>query len=169
MRSTQRFSVLLLVLGVFSSSSSGQQGEPSDDDILSPSLQSLRTALSAGSQSALGEFWANVESRGTPLLEQVPNDSLHLFVTFLWRSKESFYLDVGRFPGELLELTAGGYLHPPDLLDPWGQRYGYRISAGGFRVAGYDSDGRPDDELFVSHRFTGVQRMMMAPDPPASP
>ena len=97
MRSTQRFSVLLLVLGVFSSSSSGQQGEPSDDDILSPSLQSLRTALSAGSQSALGEFWANVESRGTPLLEQVPNDSLHLFVTFLWRSKESFYLDVGRF------------------------------------------------------------------------
>lgn len=88
MRSTRRFSVLFLFLGVFSSPLLGQQGEPSDSDILSPSLHSLRTALTAGSQSALDEFWANVERRGTPLLEQVPNDTLHLFVTFLWRSEE---------------------------------------------------------------------------------
>jgi hypothetical protein len=82
---------------------------------------------------------------------------------------EIFYLDLGRFPGNLPELTAGGYLDPEDLLDPWGQHYGYEISGGGFRVAGYDADGRLDDELFVSHRFTGVQRMMMAPELPTSP
>ena len=55
------------------------------------------------------------------------------------------------------------------LLDPWGQPYGYEISAGGFRVGGYGADGRPDEELVVSHRFTGVQRMMMAPEDTASP
>jgi len=82
---------------------------------------------------------------------------------------EIFYLDLGRFPDNLYEVTAGGYLDPADLLDPWGQRYGYLISAGGFRVSGYNADGQPDDELFVFHRFTGVQRMMMAPDPPSSP
>jgi hypothetical protein len=82
---------------------------------------------------------------------------------------EIFYLDLGRFPDNLPELTEGGYLEPADLLDPWGQRYGYELSSGGFRVAGYDADGRLDDELFVSHRFTGVQRMMMAPNPPTSP
>jgi enterochelin esterase family protein len=78
----------LLALGVFSSPLLGQQGDPFDDDILSPSVLSLRTVLTAGSKNALGEFWANVEGRGTPLLEQVPNDTLHLFVTFLWRSEE---------------------------------------------------------------------------------
>ena len=82
---------------------------------------------------------------------------------------EIFYLDQGRFPDSLGELTAGRYLGAVDLLDPWGQPYGYSISAGGFRVAGYDADGRPDEELFVSHRFTGVQRMMMAPENPVSP
>ena len=82
---------------------------------------------------------------------------------------EIFYLDQGRFPGSLLELTAGGYLVAPDLLDPWAQPYGYEISAGGFRVGGYGADGQPDEELIVSHRFTGVQRMMMAPEDTTSP
>ena len=81
---------------------------------------------------------------------------------------EIFYLDRGRFPDTLYELTAG-YLGPADLLDPWGRPYGYAISTGGFRVAGYDADGRLDEELVVSHRFTGVQRMMMAPEDTASP
>ena len=88
MRSTRRFSFLLLALGVISSPLLGQQGEPLDDEILSPSVLSLRTVMTGGSQHALGEFWANVEARGTPLLEQVPNDARHLFVTFLWRSEE---------------------------------------------------------------------------------
>ena len=84
----RRFSVLFLFLVVFSRPLFGQQGEPSDGDILSPSLHSLQAALTTGSQSALDEFWANVERRGTPLLEQVPNDTLHIFVSFLWRSEE---------------------------------------------------------------------------------
>ena len=79
---------------------------------------------------------------------------------------EIHYLDKGRFPDSLQELTAGRYLGPLDLLDPWGQRYGYVISGGGFRVAGLDAQGQPDEELLVSHRFTGVQRMMMAPQDP---
>ena len=81
---------------------------------------------------------------------------------------EIYYLDNGSFPEVLRELTAGHYLEPVDLLDPWGQGYGYAISGGGFRVAGLDANGQPDEELFVSHRFTGVQRMMMAPQDPRS-
>lgn len=77
---------------------------------------------------------------------------------------EIFYLDQGRFPDSLHELTGGPYLVPGDLLDPWGQPYGYAISGGGFRIGGSDADGRPDEELVVSHRFTSVQRMMMAPE-----
>ncbi len=82
---------------------------------------------------------------------------------------EIFYLDKGRFPDRLSELLVGDYLEPADLLDPWSQPYGYTISAGGFRVSGLDADGRPDDDLFVFHRFTGVQRMMMAPEPADEP
>jgi len=82
---------------------------------------------------------------------------------------EVYYLDTGRFPAGLAELTAGSYAGPADLLDPWGRPYGYAISSGGFRVAGFDADGNPDEELFVSHRFTGVQRMMMAPETAPAP
>ena len=81
------------------------------------------------------------------------------------RGLEVFYLDQARFPNELVELT-GIYLNPADLLDPWGRPYGYEISAEGFRLGGYDGSGEPLEELQVYYRFTGVQRMMMAPTSP---
>jgi hypothetical protein len=78
------------------------------------------------------------------------------------RGLEIFYLDRARFPVALAELTEGGYLRSADLRDPWGRPYGYEISAVGFRLGGYDAEGRADQSLLLSHRFTGVQRMMMA-------
>ncbi len=66
-------------------------------------------------------------------------------------------------------MTSGHYLAGADLLDPWGQAYAYAISAGGFRVSGYDAEGQPDEDLLLSHRFTAVQRMMMTPEAPDNP
>ncbi len=104
-------------------------------------------------------------------LEDPSTDTLHRLASRqrlerIETALEIFYLDKGRFPDTLAELPSGGYLEPEDLLDPWSQRYGYTLSAGGFRVSGLDAEGNPDNELFVFHRFSGVQRMMMAPEAP---
>ena len=48
------------------------------------------------------------------------------------------------------------------------KRYQGRIRFG-FATDTYDADGQPDEELVVSHRFTSVQRMMMAPEDAESP
>lgn len=82
---------------------------------------------------------------------------------------EVFYLDRTTFPQELTELTAGNYLGPTDLLDPWGRPYEYVRSEGGFRILGGGADGRKDEDLVVRHRFTSVQRMMLAPQPSPTP
>ena len=82
---------------------------------------------------------------------------------------EVFYLDRGAFPEVLSELTTGRYLVDSDLLDPWGRAYAYARSQGGFRVVGGGADGQPDEDLVISHHFTGVQRMMMAPGAAETP
>ena len=60
-------------------------------------------------------------------------------------------------------MTQGGYLKPPDLLDPWGTPYRYRSYVGGYQLFGLDAKGRPNDDLVLNHRFTAVQRMMQEP------
>jgi len=74
-----------------------------------------------------------------------------------------FYLDRGMFPDSLDLLWRNGYLEEPDLRDPWGRPYGYRLSAGGYQVYGWDQDGDLRPDLTVSHRFTGLQRTLGAP------
>ena len=37
---------------------------------------------------ALDTFWHEVETKGAPLVEPIPGDETHLWVTFLWRAKE---------------------------------------------------------------------------------
>jgi hypothetical protein len=71
-----------------------------------------------------------------------------------------FYLDSGVFPRELELLAANGYVSAGDLLDPWGRFYGYRLSAGGYQLYGWDGEGELHPELTLSHRFTALQRMM---------
>lgn len=50
-----------------------------------PRVQALAAELRAGRPEALGAFWEEAASRGTPLVEEIPGDPGHRAVTFLWR------------------------------------------------------------------------------------
>ncbi|MFX1367120.1 MAG: alpha/beta hydrolase-fold protein [Promethearchaeota archaeon] len=60
---------------------------PSDDIMVSPRLRILRQELQSGNSKALTEFWQEVADYGTPLVEQMDDDSEHSWLTFLWRAK----------------------------------------------------------------------------------
>ena len=82
-----------------------------------------------------------------------------------------YYLDRAAFPETLDLLWRNGYLSEADARDPWGRDYGYRLSAGGYQVYGWDAKGELQPDLTVSHRFTGLQRTLggapSALEPPA--
>ena len=54
----------------------------------SPRLAALRQALSSsgGGPAALVAFWQELAAEGTPLIEPIPGDAVHLGVTFVWRA-----------------------------------------------------------------------------------
>ena len=54
--------------------------------LISERLTVLRQKLEAGNSDALDTFWQEVAEDGTPLLESIPGDSTHMFVTFLWKA-----------------------------------------------------------------------------------
>ncbi|MEO8970049.1 MAG: alpha/beta hydrolase-fold protein [Ktedonobacteraceae bacterium] len=58
------------------------------DLLTSPRLQRLRDALAQKKPRTLTEFWQEVETQGTPLIEPIEGDQHHYLVTFLWRAVE---------------------------------------------------------------------------------
>src|SRR5260370_28409876 len=57
-------------------------------DPVSPRLAALRKDLEAGNRAALEQFWQEVTTQGTPLVEPIQGDERNLFVSFLWRRQE---------------------------------------------------------------------------------
>lgn len=53
--------------------------------INSPRIEALQNELESGNEAALSEFWCEVSSFGTPLIEPIVGDDKYLLVTFLWR------------------------------------------------------------------------------------
>lgn len=72
------------------------------------------------------------------------------------------YLDRGSMPADLSALVSGGYLSEPDLRDPWGRPYAYRLDPAGYEIAGLDAVGVPIPETTLKRRFSPVQRMVLA-------
>lgn len=66
----------------------------------SPRIAALRRDLEAGDTGALKTFWREVNERGTPLIEPVPDDPRHYLVTFVWRGNEDTknVVVLSRFP-----------------------------------------------------------------------
>jgi enterochelin esterase-like enzyme len=58
------------------------------DDAASPMMASLRARVQVDEAAAVKEFWEEVARQGTPLIEPVPNDEQHSFVSFVWRGTE---------------------------------------------------------------------------------
>jgi len=78
-----------------------------DESIASPRLMLLQKELAAGNVHALENFWREVATQGTPLVESIDNDPDHVLVTFLWQTKEEI-------KNALAVIVTGGHF---DLLD----------------------------------------------------
>ena len=55
--------------------------------IISPRLVQLQQDLEAGNTWALDDFWQEIVTSGTPLIEACSDDKALAFVTFLWKDK----------------------------------------------------------------------------------
>lgn len=63
-----------------------QIARPTGQEVVeSPRILALQAALTAGQTAALDEFWAEVATHGTPLIEALDNDPAHCIATFIWR------------------------------------------------------------------------------------
>jgi hypothetical protein len=51
----------------------------------SPSIRALQRAVLRGQASAETRFWARMGRTGTPLVEPIPGDRSHSWLTYLWR------------------------------------------------------------------------------------
>lgn len=76
-----------LALVVVTSATFAQE-TPLNTPLVSPLLAVLKKNLDSGKREALESFWDDVEARGTPLIEAIPGDETHMWVTFLWRAQE---------------------------------------------------------------------------------
>lgn len=71
---------------------------------------------------------------------------------------DAFYLTQGRFPESPAAIAGSGLLAPGDLLDPWGRPYRYILQndTGKYYLAGFDSEGKTDTDLFFAHAAQGT-------------
>jgi enterochelin esterase family protein len=56
-------------------------------DASSPRIETVRKQVQSGEKDAAAKFWDEMKVRGTPLIEQIPNDRQHVLVTFLYRAE----------------------------------------------------------------------------------
>jgi hypothetical protein len=56
--------------------------------LMSPRLAALQEELLYGNHTALATFWREITAQGTPLIEPIPGDDIHVLVTFLWQATE---------------------------------------------------------------------------------
>jgi len=70
---------------------------------------------------------------------------------------DAYYLVAGRFPDSLEAVVASRLVPAADLRDPWGRPYRYVLQGdrGKYYLVGYDSDGKTDTDLFLSHSLRG--------------
>lgn len=67
-----------------------------EDAVHSPRIAALEAAVQSGDAQALSQFWAEMQSTGTPLFEPAPELATETLVTFLWRAEdERTVLNIG--------------------------------------------------------------------------
>ncbi len=90
--------------------------------IQSPRIRALQQAVEAGDASALAEFWQEVTSSGTPLIEPMAGSDTHSLVTFLWRGGEE-HRNVVVMYGVAGEDSAANQLRLLPGTDVWFKSY----------------------------------------------
>jgi hypothetical protein len=74
---------------------------------------------------------------------------------------QAFYLDHGAMPESLQALSAGGYLRPADLRNPWGRPYSYRVDPSAYEISDSPPEGRKMETVAIRHPFSASQRMIL--------
>jgi enterochelin esterase-like enzyme len=76
----------LIVAAVFAPRASYLEETPWRD-ATSPRIETVRRQVKGAEKNAVTKFWDEMKVRGTPLIEQIPNDQQHVLVTFLYRAE----------------------------------------------------------------------------------
>ncbi|HEY2461393.1 MAG TPA: alpha/beta hydrolase-fold protein [Candidatus Acidoferrum sp.] len=58
------------------------------EETTTPRLENLRKQIGDGNSAALKQFWEEMKSHGTPLVETISNDPSKVLVTFLYRAEK---------------------------------------------------------------------------------
>jgi hypothetical protein len=92
--------------------------------------------------------------RRLPVLENFGKSLSLLRLRRLSESVDTFFLGRGTFPETLEEVEGGRLIQASDMRDPWGRAYRYVLQRdlGKYYVIGFDSEGKTDPDLFISHR-----------------
>ena len=73
---------------VFAASASADTNVVWREEVTTPRLEKLEKQLKAGDSGAIDQFWSEMKSKGTPLIETISDDPKHLLVTFLYRAEK---------------------------------------------------------------------------------
>ncbi len=85
---TLRVCILFAVIGLGQNCRAQEFVRAGADPLLSPRVAALKNKLQDGNRLALTQFWEEVRTAGTPLVESLDGDQRNVLVTFLWRGAE---------------------------------------------------------------------------------
>ncbi len=116
----------------------------------------LLTLLVAGWSAQSRNPW-NVwtfPARRIPILETFGKSLSLLRLRRLSEAVDTFYLGTGKFPESVEAVQNWKLVGPADTRDPWGRSYRYVLQRdlGKYYLIGFDSEGKTDPDLFISHR-----------------
>jgi enterochelin esterase-like enzyme len=79
------FSIVLSLM-ILGGNDRANTDSPWRTGVISPRMETLQKQLQRGNSTAVDQFWEEMKSRSTPLVEEIPTDSKHVLVTFLYRA-----------------------------------------------------------------------------------
>ena len=101
----------------------------------SPRIEALRAAAPDARTAAEDALWAELQRKGTPLVEPIDGDPHHSRVTFLWRGDADLKnvavitaMSLKDFPGSALERVPGTRTWARTYVLPNDARLGYRFA-----------------------------------------
>ena len=80
--------LILFITSTFVLTSSAAGNYETQPDIQSPRLLRLTREIASAGNEAVNRFLTEIQKTGTPLVEMIPGDDKHVWVTFIWHSKE---------------------------------------------------------------------------------
>ena len=93
-------------------------------------------------------------ARRIPIVDSFGKSLSLLRLRRLSEAVDTFFLGTGKFPETLEDVGNWRLIGSGDTKDPWGRSYRYVLQRdlGKYYLIGFDSDGKTDPDLFISHK-----------------